>query len=116
MRCSLFQAKRARAKYKQLQTDDMKQPHIITSDARQVWSYCLTPKRKLSVGMLVYPKHRPVEEFKEEYAMKHGITIFLKTLDLSKEAIADFYKECTTFATEVERVIEKKATTSHACA
>jgi 5-methylcytosine-specific restriction endonuclease McrBC regulatory subunit McrC len=96
------------AKYKQLQTNEKRQIEVITSDARQVWSYCLVPKQKLPFGILVYPKHQLVEKAKERYPMKHEVTIMLKALDLSRDTIIDFEKECSDFATEIVSLVENE--------
>jgi 5-methylcytosine-specific restriction enzyme subunit McrC len=89
------------AKYKQLNSDDNNQVEIITSDVRQVWSYCLVPKIKLPFGMLVYPKHLLLDIPHERYSLKNGVTLVLKTLDLSKSKKEDFAEECTDFVKQV---------------
>jgi 5-methylcytosine-specific restriction enzyme subunit McrC len=94
------------AKYKRLETKRRKQIEIITSDARQVWSYCLVPKTKLPFGVLVYPKHLLVEEVNDRYKMKNGVTLILQTIDLSKEDANDFANECERFARVMLRLIE----------
>ena len=96
------------AKYKKLQTDESRQVEIITSDARQVWSYCLVPRQKLEFGMLVYPKHMLVEQTKERYKMKNGVTLILRTLDLSKERKEEFETECEKFASEIITLINNE--------
>jgi 5-methylcytosine-specific restriction endonuclease McrBC regulatory subunit McrC len=97
------------AKYKQLQTDESNRTEIITSDVRQVWSYCLTPKQKLPFGVIVYPKHELIGRFKERYSMKRGVTIVLKAIDLAKATIEGFLQECDKFAVEIENLIEEEA-------
>lgn len=96
------------AKYKQLQTNENKQIEVIISDARQVWSYCLVPKTKMPFGILVYPKHQLIEKAKENYSMKYGVSIILKTLDLTKATAEEFERECNNFAEEIINLLDNK--------
>ena len=96
------------AKYKQLQTDEYNRTELITSDVRQVWSYCLTPKPKLPFGIIVYPKHELLGRHKERYSMKLGVTIIIKVIDLAKSTIEEFLQECNQFAFEIENLIERQ--------
>lgn len=96
------------AKYKQLQTNEKKQIEIVTADARQVLSYCLSPRQKLPFGVLVYPKHQLVEKTKERYPLKPEVTLILRALDLSKSTTVDFERECDSFAAEIVYLIENE--------
>lgn len=95
------------AKYKQLQTNENKQIDIIKSDARQIWSYCLVPKTKMPLGILVYPKHQLIEKAKESYSLKHNVSIILKVLDLSKGSSEDFERECNDFSQEIANLLNE---------
>lgn len=55
----------------------------------------------------MYPKHQLIESVKQEYPMKYGVKIILRTLDLSKAKSSDFEEECNNLASELSSIAEQ---------
>jgi 5-methylcytosine-specific restriction enzyme subunit McrC len=77
------------AKYKDSIADD---------DLNQIWIYCIA--WSLRTGILIYPKHMVTVD--ETRTLKQlGTEAIIKNIDLKKDSLEDFEKECDRFAEEI---------------
>ncbi|WXG46994.1 MAG: hypothetical protein WED05_10105 [Candidatus Atabeyarchaeum deiterrae] len=95
------------AKYKRLQDDDEEQADPSTQDARQIFTYCMMPVKKVPIGVLVYPMSEM--QISYEKSLKHDVILACRVIDLTRKTSGDLLTECRRFVDEIRTIIEQKS-------